>query len=101
MQSAVPTSSSDFLPRIGAALFAPGVSSDLPMTVERRLEESGGVRTKDRFTAGAVYTQRLSDQFNATAGLLWANKPEFLEKDTRAVRATLGVRYKLVSASGS
>lgn len=58
-------------------------------------QQSGSVRPAQRYTLNATLTHRLSDQASALAGIIWANKPEFLGEDVRAVRGTLGFRYKL------
>ena len=70
----------------------------LDFEVAGAFAEEDGVRTPSRVVASATYSLRMGDDVTGTAGLVWANKPEFLGDDVTRVGARFGVRYKLPSA---
>ncbi|HEX6558559.1 MAG TPA: hypothetical protein VF021_03835 [Longimicrobiales bacterium] len=57
-------------------------------------QKKDGVREPERLTAAATVTQRVSDALTAAIALNWANKPEFLDADTKKLGASVGVRFK-------
>jgi hypothetical protein len=46
--------------------------------------------------AKTAYTQPLMDALGMVFGVVWANKPEFLDDVQRNPSATIGLTYKLV-----
>lgn len=67
----------------------------LDLQVSGSFQETDEVHSPARILASATYSLRMGENVVGSAGLQWANKPEFLGDDVTRIGARFGVRYKL------
>ena len=62
---------------------------------------SGDTQKQARFVSTATFTQRISDTMSVAAGVVYANRPEYLGQVDEELSARAGLKLKLVPKSGS
>lgn len=75
----------------------PGGKFDLGVSYE---DVDGDPMREDRFVGNATYTQQISEGLQLSAGLVWANEPEFRADSNQNLSATVGLVYKFAETQG-